>query len=69
MRPFLSQHYGNPSSHHWAGAPAKPALEKARNQLAARIRLFTAGNRFHQWRHGGNQESKLQGSRTGFNTL
>jgi cysteine desulfurase len=35
MRPFLSQHYGNPSSHHWAGASAKQALEKARNQVAA----------------------------------
>lgn len=25
MRPFLNQHYGNPSSQHWAGAPAKLA--------------------------------------------
>lgn len=34
MRPFLSDHYGNPSSHHWAGAPAKVAVEKARGQVA-----------------------------------
>ncbi len=49
MRPFLSKHYGNPSSHHWAGAQAKPALEKARNQLAALLGcspkeiVFTSG--------------------------
>jgi cysteine desulfurase len=35
MRPFLSQHYGNPSSHHWAGEPTKRAIEKARRQVAA----------------------------------
>src|SRR6058998_756211 len=35
MRPFLVQHYGNPSSHHWAGEPAKQALERARAQGAA----------------------------------
>ena len=23
MRPFLSDHYGNPSSGHWAGIPAR----------------------------------------------
>lgn len=34
MRPFLSDHYGNPSSLHWAGAPAKDAVEKARAQVA-----------------------------------
>ncbi len=34
MRPFLEQHYGNPSSGHWAGAPAKAALDEARNQVA-----------------------------------
>jgi cysteine desulfurase len=35
MRPFLTEHYGNPSSQHWAGAPAKQALEQARGQAAA----------------------------------
>ena len=34
MRPFLADHYGNPSSGHWAGAPAKQAVEKARGQIA-----------------------------------
>ena len=49
MRPFLSEHYGNPSSHHWAGAPAKQAIEKARSQVAFLLGcapteiLFTSG--------------------------
>lgn len=49
MRPFLSEHYGNPSSHHWAGAPAKQALEKARGQVVALLNcspqeiIFTSG--------------------------
>lgn len=34
MNPFLSRHYGNPSSHHWAGEPAKEAIEQARRQVA-----------------------------------
>lgn len=34
MRPFLQDHYGNPSSDHWAGAPAKQAVERARRQVA-----------------------------------
>lgn len=34
MRPFLTDYYGNPSSQHWAGHPAKEALERARSQIA-----------------------------------
>jgi len=34
MRGLLDGPFGNPSSGHWAGAPAKPILEKARNQVA-----------------------------------
>jgi cysteine desulfurase len=34
MLPFLSEHYGNPSSGHWAGAPAAQAVARARGQLA-----------------------------------
>ena len=34
MHPFLTQHFGNPSSLHWAGAPAKEAAEHARRQVA-----------------------------------
>ena len=35
MRPFIADGYGNPSSLHWAGMPAKKALELARGQVAA----------------------------------
>jgi cysteine desulfurase len=34
MKPFLSHHFGNPSSQHWAGIPAKEAVEHARQQVA-----------------------------------
>ena len=34
MQPFLTQHFGNPSSLHWAGMPAKEAVEYARRQVA-----------------------------------
>jgi cysteine desulfurase len=34
MRPFLTEHFGNPSSLHWAGAPAKASVEQARAQVA-----------------------------------
>ena len=34
MEPFLRAHYGNPSSLHWAGVPAKEALTRARGQVA-----------------------------------
>ena len=35
MKPFLVDYFGNPSSDHWAAAPAKAALEQARGQIAA----------------------------------
>jgi len=49
MRPFLSQHFGNPSSQHWAGVPAKEAVEHARQQVAGLLQcspgeiVFTSG--------------------------
>jgi cysteine desulfurase len=49
MRPFLAGHYGNPSSLHWAGAPAKDAVETARGQVASTLGcdptevVFTSG--------------------------
>ena len=49
MRPFLADHYGNPSSLHWAGMPAKDAVEKARGQVAGLLGcdptevIFTSG--------------------------
>jgi len=35
MRPYLEEAYGNPSSLHWAGVPARDAVEIARSQVAA----------------------------------
>jgi cysteine desulfurase len=35
MRPFLDDHYGNPSSGHWASTTAKVALEDARGKVAS----------------------------------
>ena len=49
MKPLLSDHFGNPSSDHWAAAPAKAALEKARTKVAALLGcdddeiVFTSG--------------------------
>ncbi len=49
MRPFLEDHYGNPSSGHWAATTAKRALETARGQVAALLGchndevVFTSG--------------------------
>lgn len=49
MKPFLSKHYGNPSSTHWAGEPAKEAVERARRQVASLLEckpeeiVFTSG--------------------------
>ncbi len=35
MRPLLERGFGNPSSPHWAGIPARAAVERARAQVAA----------------------------------
>ena len=35
MRSLLDEPFGNPSSGHWAGAPAKAILERARSQVAS----------------------------------
>jgi cysteine desulfurase len=49
MRTFLTDHYGNPSSLHWAGMPAKDAVERARGQVAGLLGcdptelVFTSG--------------------------
>jgi cysteine desulfurase len=49
MKPFLSRHFGNPSSQHWAGIPAKEAVEHARQQVAELLQcspdeiVFTSG--------------------------
>src|SRR5262252_9433914 len=49
MRPFLDDHYGNPSSGHWASIEARAGLEVARGQVAALLGchdveiVFTSG--------------------------
>ncbi len=49
MRPLLTEHFGNPSTQHWAGAPAKAAVEHARAHVAALLGcapdeiVFTSG--------------------------
>jgi len=49
MRPLLEEGYGNPSSGHWASAPAKAALDEARGRVAALLGctgaeiVFTSG--------------------------
>lgn len=49
MLPYLDEAFGNPSSLHWAGTPARDAVEKARSQVAGLLCcdateiIFTAG--------------------------
>ena len=49
MRPFLDSHFGNPSSGHWAGQPARDAVETARREIASLLQcdadevLLTSG--------------------------
>ena len=49
MTPYLAAAFGNPSSGHWAGAPAREAVENARAQVAALLGcapdeiVFTSG--------------------------
>ena len=49
MTPFLREGFGNPSSPHWAGRPAREAVERARAQIAALLHcqpreiVFTSG--------------------------
>ena len=49
MGPFLTEHFGNPSSRHWAGAPASAAVERARGHVASLLGcepdevVFTSG--------------------------
>jgi cysteine desulfurase len=49
MRPYMETPFGNPSCLHWAGSPARAAIERARHQVAALIGcgadevVFTSG--------------------------
>ncbi|MDT8419658.1 MAG: cysteine desulfurase NifS [Desulfuromonadales bacterium] len=42
MLPFYTEHFGNPSSVHWAGRAVKGAIENAREQVAALINCSPA---------------------------
>ena len=49
IRPYLEEHFGNPSSSHWYGTIAKEAVEEARSRTAELIKcrpqeiVFTSG--------------------------
>jgi cysteine desulfurase len=49
MQPLLREHFGNPSSLHWAGTPARQIVEDARREVAALLNcgaadvIFTSG--------------------------
>ncbi len=49
MRPYLEEHFGNPSSGHWYGIQTKRAVEQARRQVAEALGcdtdeiIFTSG--------------------------
>ena len=49
MRPYLSEAFGNPSNEHWAGRPARAAVETARGEVATLLGcspeeiVFTSG--------------------------
>jgi cysteine desulfurase len=49
VQPYLTRHFGNPSSMHWAGRPGREAIEVARSEVASLIGaqpneiVFTSG--------------------------
>lgn len=49
MEPLLREHYGNPSSQHWAGRPARRVVDEARREVATLLNaaphqvVFTSG--------------------------
>ncbi len=60
MRPFLLEHYGNPSSHHPFGVAAHQAVEDARQSVAdalgmcgMRFSSRAAGRKAITWRSWG----------------
>ena len=56
MEPLLREAFGNPSSGHWAGAPAKAALTTARGQVAA---LLGCGAEEVVFTSGGSEANNL----------
>ena len=61
MRPFLTSHYGNPSSGHALGRESRAAIEHARKELAAligapdpnEIAFTSCGSESNNWAIGG----------------
>lgn len=41
MRPYLEEHFGNPSSSHWYGVQTRKAVENARQQVAQLLNSLT----------------------------
>lgn len=56
MAPFLEHAYGNPSSTHWAGQPARAAVEDARAEVAT---LLGAASREIIFTSGGSEANNL----------
>lgn len=50
MSHALREPFGNPSSQHWAGLPAREAMEKARGQVAELLALQPGRGGIHQRR-------------------
>jgi cysteine sulfinate desulfinase/cysteine desulfurase-like protein len=54
MRPYLEEHFGNPSSSHWHGRRAREAVERSCSPVAALLNcapgevIFTSGDRVEQ---------------------
>src|SRR6185436_8954317 len=61
MRPFLTTHYGNPSSGHALGRESRAAVENARGEVAAllgardanEIAFTSCGSESNKWAIGG----------------
>lgn len=56
IRPFIDDHYGNPSRRHWAAFQAKVALDRARAQVAA---LLGCENEEIVFTSGGSEANNL----------
>jgi cysteine desulfurase len=56
MAPFLEHAFGNPSSIHWAGQPARAAIEQARAEVAA---LLGAASQEIVFTSGGSEANNL----------
>lgn len=56
MQEMLADGYGNPSSAHWAGSPAREAVEQARGRVAA---LFNASDDEMVFTSGGSEANNM----------